>query len=301
MSFFESITKKSRLKTAIKQTTEARSSEGSMADQLFKKAYQDYAEVVSNEPVIAEALYNWGFALLHQARTKRGDEAARLYQDAIAKFSFCLTIEPAYLGAAIDGGVAYMELARVKGVGPTDSLYGRAQNYFEKANAIQAGSASYNLACIYGLRSDKEACLNALEISKGKGSLPVPADILADPDMSGVIYQDWFVDFMDSLNKEPEPVVEIKGAVVEEAAPTENAEVVEEAVVAESEVVADAPIAEKVEVDSVQDAAESEEVDAVINDSEVVIEHKALADEDAPETEKTEVAAEADAAVEEVK
>lgn len=298
MSFFESITKKSRLKTAIKQTMEARSSEGSMADQLFKKVYQDYAEVVSNEPVIAEALYNWGFALLHQARTKRGDEAARLYQDAIAKFSFCLTIEPAYLGAAIDGGVAYMELARVKGVGPTDSLYGRAQNYFEKANAIQAGSASYNLACIYGLRSDKEACLNALEISKGKGSLPVPADILADPDMSGVIYQDWFVDFMDSLNKEPEPVVEIKEAVVEEAAPTENAEVVEEAVVAESEVVADAPIAEKVEVDSVQDAAESEEVDAVINDSEVVIEHKALADEDAPETE---VAAEADAAVEEVK
>ncbi len=72
MSFFESITKKSRLKAAIKQTTEARSSEGGMADQLFKKVYQDYAEVVSNEPLIAEALYNWGLALLHQARTKSG-------------------------------------------------------------------------------------------------------------------------------------------------------------------------------------------------------------------------------------
>jgi len=294
MSFFESITKKSRLKTAIKLTTEARSSEGSKADQLFKKVYQDYAEVVSNEPVIAEALYNWGFALLHQARTKRGDEAARLYQDAIAKFSFCLTIEPAYLGAAIDGGVAYMELARVKAVDPTDSLYGRAQNYFEKANAIQAGSASYNLACIYGLRGDKEACLNALEISKGKGSLPTPADILADPDMSGVIYQDWFVAFMESLNKEPEPVAE-------DAAPTEKAEVVKEVVVAESEAVVDAPMIEKVEVDSEQDAAESEQADAVINDSEIVIEHEAPVNEDAPVAEKIEVAAETEAAAEDIK
>ncbi len=318
MSFFESITKKSRLKTAIKQTTEARNSEGGKADQLFKKVYQDYAEVVSNEPVIAEALYNWGFALLHQARTKPGDEASRLYQDAIAKFSFCLTVEPAYLGAAIDGGVAYMELARVNGVSSTDSLYGRAQNYFEKANAIQAGSASYNLACIYGLRGEKEACLNALEISKGKGSLPASADILADPDMSGVIYQDWFIAFMESLNQEPEPVAEIKEALVEHAAPTETAEVVEEAVVAaepeavvdapviekaeviedvsvgnavaaESEVVADASVAEKVEVDAVI----NDDVAVIVNDSEADVEHKALADEETSFSEKIEVAAEA--------
>ncbi len=279
MSFFESITKKSRLKTASKLTTEARSSEGSKADQLFKKVYQDYAEVVSNEPVIAEALYSWGFALLHQARTKLGDEAARLYQDAIAKFSFCLTIEPAYLGAAIDGGVAYMELARVKAVEPNDSLYGRAQNYFEKANAIQAGSASYNLACIYGLRGDKEACLTALEISKGKGSLPATADILADPDMSGVIYQDWFVDFMESLNQEPEPDAEIKQAVAEVPASTEKAEVVEEAVVVKEP-----------EVDSVAND------DAAV-DFEAVVEHKALVDEDAPASEKIE----ANAAAEDVK
>ncbi len=306
MSFFESITKKSRLKTAIKQTREARSSEGSKADQLFKKVYQEYAEVVTNEPVIAEALYNWGFTLLHQARTKPGDEAAKLYQDAIAKFSFCLTIEPAYLGAAIDGGVAYMELARVNAVGPNDSLYGRAQNYFEKANAIQAGSASYNLACIYGLRNDKEACLNALEISKGKGSLPAPADILADPDMGGVIYQDWFVAFMESLNQEPEPVAEIKEVVAEDAALTEKTEVVEDAVVAVApEAVVDdvnAPTNEKTEV---EDASANEEIEVVANDdiivTEAVVEHKALVDEDTPVGEKTDVTDEAGGAVEDLK
>jgi hypothetical protein len=226
MSFFESLTKKSKLKAAIKQTTEARNNEGSKADQLFKMVYHDYAEVVANEPVIAEALYNWGFALLHQARTKSGEQAAKLYQDAIVKFSFCLTIEPAYLGAAIDGGVAYMELARVKAVGSNDSLYGLAQNYFEKANAIQAGSASYNLACIYGLRGEKESCLNALEIAKGKGSLPIPADILADPDLEGVKNQDWFVAFMETLNQKSEVVAQIKEAIVENAVTNEKIEVV---------------------------------------------------------------------------
>jgi len=287
MSFFESITKKSKLKAAIKQTTEARSSGGHTADQLFKKVYQDYAEVVANEPLIAEALYNWGLALLHQARTKSGEAAANLYQDAIAKFSFCLTIEPAYLGAALDGGVAYMELARVKAVAPNDSLYERAKSYFEKANAIQAGSASYNVACIYGLRGEKEGCHNALEISKNKGYLPVVADIIADPDLDRVKHQDWFVDFMESLNKIPEAAVEVSEAVVKDAALNEKAEVVE------NSVVADTPIIEKVEDDSVEDAA-------AVAESEVV-EHNALVAEDAAVPEKNEVAAEADVVAEEVK
>ena len=219
MSFFDSITKKSKLKAAIKKTAEARTSEGSKADQLFKRVYQDYAEVVAGEPLIAEALYNWGFALLHQAKTKSGSEAAKLYQDAIAKFSFCLTIDPAYLGAAIDGGVAYMELARVKAAGPHDDLYEMAKSQFEKANAIQAGSASYNLACIYSLRGDKEACLNALENSKDKGFLPEVADILNDPDLDGIKRKEWFLAFMETLTKKPEVVAEKNDEIVAEVAP----------------------------------------------------------------------------------
>lgn len=296
MSFFESITKKSKLKAAIKQTAEARGSEGHTADQLFKKVYQDYAEVVSDEPLIAEALYNWGLALLHQARTKTGESAANLYQDAIAKFSFCLTIEPAYLGAALDGGVAYMELARVKKVEPDDSLYGRAKKYFEKANAIQAGSASYNVACIYGLRGEKEGCLNALEISKNKGYLPVVADILADPDLDNVKYQDWFIDFMESLTKKPEqPVVEVKEAAVENVSLNEESEVEDDALAIVPEAIA--PIADEAESDDVEgaDAPINEEAEVAANDDAVaepenVVEPKAFVNENAFAAKKVEVA-----------
>jgi tetratricopeptide (TPR) repeat protein len=283
MSFFESISKKAKLKAAIKQTAEARSIGGHAADQLFKRVYQDYAETVANEPLIAEALYNWGLALLHQARTKSGEAAANLYQDAIAKFSFCLTIEPAYLGAALDGGVAYMELARVKTVGPDDSLYGKAKSYFEKANAIQAGAASYNVACIYGLRGEKETCLNALEISKNKGYLPVAADILADPDLDRVKDQDWFIDFMESLNKKPEVVAKISESVVEDTVENEEVELADELVNKEAE---DTNAGEVVA---------NEESDVDVKDDADVTPFKAAADyttvagEDAPDNKKDKV------------
>ena len=178
MSLIASLTKKSKLKATIEQTAKARKSEGSTADGLFKAAYKGYAEVLLNDPLRAEALYNWGFALLHQAKTKTGDEAARIYQDAINKFAFCMLINPNYLGAAINGGVAYMDLARLKKVKPDHELYELAKKQFEKANAIQAGTASYNLACIYGLRGDKDACLKALENSRDKVTLPEAAIFL---------------------------------------------------------------------------------------------------------------------------
>jgi hypothetical protein len=298
MSFFESITKKSRLKAAIKQVAEARNSDGGKADQLFKTVYQEFAEVVSNEPVIAEALYNWGFALLHQARTKPGDQAAKLYQDAIAKFSFCLTIEPTYLGAAIDGGVAYMELARVKAVGAHDSLYGRAKNYFEKANAIQAGSASYNLACIYGLRGDKEACLTELEISKGKGSLPSVVDILADPDLETVKYQDWFIEFMESLEKEPEPVALIAVAkTADEDSKVDDG--IQDTTDAEVE---SAPANEKTEAEADQEEVAAEAAIELTEESSEEDTAAMTVDGDEPVSEKTEASAETEQApAEEVK
>ncbi len=45
MSLLASFTKKSKLNTSIKQTAQARKSEGQVADELFKTAYEGYAYV----------------------------------------------------------------------------------------------------------------------------------------------------------------------------------------------------------------------------------------------------------------
>lgn len=208
MALLDAFTKKKKLTAALSQTAKARASEGKAADQLYKGAYSDYAEVLAGDPLRSEALYNWGFALLHQAKTKTGDEAIKLYQDAITKFSFCLLLNPSYLGAAINGGVAYMDLARLKAVDAQDELYELAKSYFEQANAIQAGSASYNLACIYSLRDEADSCLKALENSKSRGSLPDADEIINDPDMDNVKDQPWFVEFMATVGGKSEAVAD---------------------------------------------------------------------------------------------
>lgn len=219
MSILDSFTKKKKLNAAIEQTAKARANEGKTADSLYKGAYHDYAAVLVDDPLRSEALYNWGFALLHQAKTKTGDEAVKLYQEAIAKFSFCLLLNPSYLGAAINGGVAYMDLARLKAVDADDELYELAKIHFEQANAIHSGSASYNLACIYGLRNEEEACLKALENSKSRGSLPDIDDIINDPDLDNVKNQPWFIEFMESLGYKSDMVTENVEVVTE---PTEQ-------------------------------------------------------------------------------
>ncbi|MFA5985059.1 MAG: hypothetical protein WC782_13665 [Methylococcaceae bacterium] len=199
MSLFDIFTKKNKLSSAIKQVALARKSDAGKANQLYKQAYQSYAEILTDHPLLAETLYNWGFALLHEAKAKPVEEAESLYEEAIAKFSFCIMLSPNYLGAAIDSGVAWMDLARLKGLPAHDQAYDRAKAQFELANAIQNGPACYNLACIYSLRGDQGACQSALEDARDKGSLPDLDDIIADPDLANVKSQAWFSEFLESV------------------------------------------------------------------------------------------------------
>lgn len=223
MSILDSFTKKKSLAAGISQTAKARSAEGKIADSMYKAAYREYAEVLVGDALRADALYHWGFALLHHAKTKTDIEAFKLFEEAAAKFTFCLLLNPSYLGAAINGGVAYMDLARLIAVESDDDLYEQAKTFFEKANEIQAGSASYNLACIYALRNEEEACLKTLENARNKGSIPDVEEIMNDPDLDNVKEQPWFVEFMDTLAKKTEVVATESTEVIAE--PSANSEV----------------------------------------------------------------------------
>lgn len=215
MSLLSSFKKRSTLDAAIKQVAKARKSEGGLAEQLYKGAYQGFASVIIDNPMLSEALYHWGFALLHEAETQAQEQAIETLEDAISKFSFCLLTAPNYLGAAVDGGVAFMELARIS---PEDSkgyLYKMAQQFFEKAGSIQKGSAAYNLACIYALNEDEEACLAALQLAKDHGTLPDEQLILQDADLSGVHELPWFKEFIEQLRAKPEPETKQEEAVID--------------------------------------------------------------------------------------
>jgi tetratricopeptide (TPR) repeat protein len=209
MSFLDSLTSGPKLKAAIKQTTKARNKEGAQADFIFKEAYSSFQKLLNQHTEAANILYHWGFAVLHQAQTKENDEAITLYKEACEKFSFCLTINPDFLGAAIDGGVAFMGLAELIKAKPDDELYESAKSMFLAAEGIQKGSASYNLACIYGLRGEDKACQESLTKSRDHGSLPEKENILNDSDLKKVKRKAWFKKFIESLNT-PEDLVDDK-------------------------------------------------------------------------------------------
>jgi hypothetical protein len=197
-----------QLEKAKKITLEARQEKGEKADQLFQQAYDVFATIPESSSNYADALYFWGFAIMHQAFTKSSDEAYKTFEEAITKFSFCKTISPEHLGAAIDNGVALMGLAKSKQLNLDSELYSKAKESFEAAEKIQQGSASYNLACLHALNNKSDACLKALENARDHGLVPDEQDIINDDDLKNVKQSPWFAEFIKSLTEKEEEVEE---------------------------------------------------------------------------------------------
>jgi len=189
----------SNLKKAKQLTLDARQQESGNADLLFQQAFKSFAAISESYSNYADALYYWGFALLHQANMKPAEQAEKIFEEAISKFSLCKAIAPNHLGAAMDGGVALLGLAKAKQVDLDDEIYVKAKESFDAAEKIQEGSAAYNLACIYALQNNSDACLKALESARDHGLVPDEQSVLNDSDLKNVKQLPWFADYLKSL------------------------------------------------------------------------------------------------------
>ena len=214
MSVLNYLLSGSKLKKAKNLATEAHLAEGEKADQLFQEAYENFSSVSSSRVSYPDALHNWGLSLINQAEKKSGEAAIKILEEAITKFNLCDTVKPNHLGASLDGGVALMGLAKTKGLSSDDDLYVKAKESFLNAENIQHGSASYNLACLFALHNEGDACLEALEKARDCGLVPDEQDILNDADLDNVKQASWFGEFIASLADEKEPAKET--IVVEE-------------------------------------------------------------------------------------
>ncbi len=188
------------LKKARKLAAEAHLADGEKADQLFQEAYKNFASYSTYRALYPDCLHSWGLALVNQAGKKTGDNALKILDEAIVKFNLCDAVKPDHLGAFLDGGVALMTVAKIKCLSADDEWYVKAKKSFVSAEEIQQGSASYNLACLYAMQSNTDACLDALEKARDCGIIPDEQDILTDTDLDNVKQLSWFDEFISSLS-----------------------------------------------------------------------------------------------------
>lgn len=202
MGLLDSVFGKSKVNAANKKVKAAREANDPVAlEKALTGAITIYQSIGSDSSVFKDVLYNWGMALLYSARLKKQDaEAIVLYEEAGKKFSFCLVAKPDYLAAALDWGVILMELAALQKGAAQVASYALAKEKFTLANSIQKGVASYNFACLHAVEGDFDACKAALELARDYGNLPDEQDILNDADMQVAKTQDWFDDFITSIN-----------------------------------------------------------------------------------------------------
>jgi hypothetical protein len=203
MSLLSAFTKKTKLQFAKKKLANARESQGSKADYLYESANKMFEEVAEEDKLKAEALYNWGFSLYNQGKTKTAEEAEALLNKACEKFAASMDCDLESIKPPIDWGVTLMALAELKNANSNDELYDLALEKFKQAEERFFGSASYNLACIYALRGDEDACKQALEDSRDNASLPSKKEILDDPDLNNVKETAWFKEFIPTMLKPP--------------------------------------------------------------------------------------------------
>ena len=161
-------------------------------EELFRESFTKFAKAVELKPDDGEAYYNWGTALSAMAE-QTGDED--LFRESFTKFAKAVELKPDYDGTYNNWGLALMDLATMTG---DKELFQDARAKLEHAESLNPDRV-YNLACLFALTGNTEACREKLFHCKDKGTLPNKAHLLADEDLESVRDLAWFAELISGM------------------------------------------------------------------------------------------------------
>lgn len=124
-------------------------------NEIYQKTQKSKNQQLKN--TLSGLFNNWGIILSKLAKNKNNDK--NLFNKAFDKYEIALKLNPKNIYTFNNWGNALSKLAEIKN--NDEDLYNQA---FEKlSKAVELGGSTYNLACFYSIRENKE---NALELLK---------------------------------------------------------------------------------------------------------------------------------------
>jgi Tfp pilus assembly protein PilF len=112
------------------------------------------------------------------------------------KYQAALAIKPDKHEALCNWGTALLDQAKTKQREDADRLYELADHKLLEAEALQPGSAAYNLACLASINHKELKAREWLELAEEKGTLPASEHLFNDTDLYNVRGCSWFQDFL---------------------------------------------------------------------------------------------------------
>ncbi len=162
------------------------------AEILFNKAFNKFKQAIDIKSDYHYAYNNWGLSLGELAKQKRGEEAENLFNKSFEKLQKAINLKADYYDAFSNLGCIYLYWSRIKKGQEKESILKVAEEVLLKAESIKVGSGSYNLACLYGIKKDKENCRKWLETAQKEGKLVELKQAMKDEDLKIAWDEEWF-------------------------------------------------------------------------------------------------------------
>ncbi|MDX8398817.1 MAG: hypothetical protein R8K20_01040, partial [Gallionellaceae bacterium] len=175
------------------------------ARTLWQQAGEKYSLALRIQPDMHEVAYNWGNALAAEAQAVVAKDvvAARaLWQQAGEKYSLVLRGNPDNHAAVNNWGNALLtEASAIAASEPemSQQLFQQAERLLLEHAEAAPGEMAYNLACVYGLRTDVQSCLKWLQVCQQHKTLPDCAHLRAEKDLDLVRDAPEYVDWLKQV------------------------------------------------------------------------------------------------------
>jgi tetratricopeptide (TPR) repeat protein len=179
--------------------TFAKTQQAEKAAQLYLSAFEKYQKAIEIKPDYHEAFNNWGTDLGTYAKTQQAEKAAQLYLSAFEKYQKAIEIKSDYHEAFNNWGTFLCYYSEI--VQNSEKSKELSEEAIEKIQkAVENGSSSYNLSCLYAIKQNKKDALKYLRDTLEKGHIQTQF-VLQDEDWKAYWEDPDFLALIDEFQK----------------------------------------------------------------------------------------------------